>query len=173
MAAVTRQGLCTGDKGMNKKLTLATIPVPAHQPKRDISTRLEAIVAVRLFGDGNWLVDRESGPALSKVLQEMGLEEQLPNDPKTTRSTSLGKEFNIDLQMVFMGLWEPWDMIFILEEHELIDTDEVDTLVDLLNAEKYSDLRTRVKQAYRDYHKACQLRSAPSIAATTSRRLAH
>ena len=38
---------------------------------REISIRLESIVSMRLFGDGDWLVNRETGPALSNVLQEM------------------------------------------------------------------------------------------------------
>jgi hypothetical protein len=60
-------------------------------------------------------------------------------------------KFNIDLQMVFMGLLEPWDMIFTLQEYKLIDDDEADTLADLLQAEKYSDFRARVKKAYCDH----------------------
>ena len=91
---------------------------------REISIRLEAIVAMRLFGDGDWLVNRETGPALSNLLLEMGLEERLPHDPSTTQSTTLGRQLNVDLQMAFMGLWEPFDMLSVLEEHGLIDADE-------------------------------------------------
>jgi hypothetical protein len=122
--------------------------------KREIWTRLETIAATRLFGDGDWLADLETASALSNLLQEMGLKEQVPNHPNTTRTTSLGKEFNVDLLMVFMGLWEPWDSIFVLEKHELLDGDEIDALFDLVNAEKYSELKTRVQQAYRAYYPA-------------------
>jgi hypothetical protein len=59
-----------------------------------------------------------------------------------------------------MGLWEPWDMIYVLEEHGLLDEDEVDHLFDLLqrDEEHYEPaLKARVQQAYRNYHKATLL----------------
>jgi hypothetical protein len=73
--------------------------------------------------------------------------------------TSLGKEFNIDLQQVFMGLWDPWDAVHVLLGHHLIGEDEADALFDLLENEiNYEPtFRTRVQQAYRDYYKATTL----------------
>jgi hypothetical protein len=72
----------------------------------------------------------------------------------------LGKGINVDLYEVFMGLWDPWDMIHILEKHGLLDEDEVEHLFVLLQRdEKYYEpvLKARVQQAYRSYHKATLL----------------
>jgi hypothetical protein len=123
--------------------------------KTEIATRLDTIASTRLFGDGRWLVDPETAIALDEALNAMGLQEQLPKN--SSRDTALGKEFNLSLQMVFMGLWEPWDMIHVLEEQRLLDEDEIDRLFDLLerSEEEYERaLKTRVQRAYRDYHKA-------------------
>ena len=100
---------------------------------REILPRLEKIAAMRLFGDGDWPADGETALALNKALEDMGLQEPW---------TSLNRQFNVDLQMVFMGLLETWDMIIILEDYGLIQEDEVDILYDLCGAEKYSELRT-------------------------------
>jgi hypothetical protein len=135
--------------------------------QHEIWARLEAIVAMRLFGDGDWPANPEAAPVLSKVLQEMGLEEPVPNRPNTARNTAFGKALNVDLLMVFMGLMEPWDSIATLEEYNLLDDDEADTLFGLVEAEKYSELRTRVQQAYRDYHNRCRFKSRSAAQNTT------
>jgi hypothetical protein len=83
--------------------------------KTEIATRLDAIASTRLFGDGKWLVDREVATGLNEAIGAMGLQEQLSEN--TSRDTVLGKEVNLSLYMVFMGLWEPWEMVHILEEH--------------------------------------------------------
>jgi hypothetical protein len=37
------------------------------------------------------------------------------------RNTPLGRELHLDLLMVFMGLWDQWEIPMILEDHGLID----------------------------------------------------
>jgi hypothetical protein len=123
--------------------------------KTEIATRLDAIASTRLFGDGKWLVDREAATALNGALEAMGLQEQLSEN--TSRDTPLGKEVNLSLHMVFMGLWEPWEMVHILADDGLIDEDESDRLFDLLerSGENYERaLKACVQQAYRNYHRA-------------------
>jgi hypothetical protein len=44
----------------------------------------------------------------------------------------------VDLYEVFVGLWEPRDMIHVLEEHGLLDEDEGDHLFDLLQTRRRS-----------------------------------
>jgi hypothetical protein len=98
--------------------------------KTEIVTTLDTIASQRLFGDGRWLVDRAAAIELNEAINAMGLQEQVSEN--TSRDTALGKEVNLSLQMAFMGLWEPWDMIYVLEEHRLLDEDEVDHLCYLL-----------------------------------------
>jgi hypothetical protein len=126
--------------------------------KTEIATRLDAIASTRLFGDGKWLVDREVATGLNEAIGAMGLQEQLSEN--TSRDTVLGKEVNLSLYMVFMGLWEPWEMVHILEEHGLLDEDEIDPLFDLLERgeEHYEPaLKACVQQAYRNYHRSTLL----------------
>jgi hypothetical protein len=120
---------------------------------------VDAIASRRLFSnEEKWLVP---GPttanALNRTLRTLGLVEE---DGKDTRSTALGKELNIDLHEVFMGLWEPWDAIHVLEQNNLVSDDEMDSLFDLLEmGEQHYEpiLRSRVQQAYRDYYGATRL----------------
>src|SRR5262249_24618120 len=67
----------------------------------------------RLFGDRPWLADRETCSMLHKQLTALGLQEHLSDS--TLQRTRLGKELNLDLQIVFMGLLEPYDMPYVLE----------------------------------------------------------
>jgi hypothetical protein len=126
--------------------------------KTAIATRLAVISSTRLFGEEQWLVDREAAIKLDEALQAMGLHEKV--SANTFRNTTLGKEVDVDLHMVFMGLWEPWEMVLILEERGLLDEDEVDPLFDLLERdEKHYEppFKARVQQAYRNFHKATVL----------------
>jgi hypothetical protein len=101
----------------------AEAPLPAKgttrgklmHKKREIATRLAVISGTRLFGQEQWLVDREAAIKLNETLGAMGLCEQV--SANTFRNTTLGNELKVDLYEVFMGLWEPWDMIHVLEEH--------------------------------------------------------
>jgi hypothetical protein len=127
--------------------------------KTEAMAIVDAIASRRLFGDEKkWLVE---GPnvanALNETLRTLGLVEE---DGRYIRFTALGKELNIDLQQVFMGLWEPWDAIHVLEQHDLLSADEIDSLVDLLEVgeERFEPIfKTLVQQAYRDYYGATRL----------------
>lgn len=124
--------------------------------KTDVLATIDTIVSTRLFGDGTWLVDaKPTANMLSRTLEELGLTETLP-DGITSRYTRLGKELDIDLQTVFMGLYDVGDAIMILEERNLLATNEAETLFDLWEKHEMQFdrwLRARVQQAYRDYHK--------------------
>ena len=91
--------------------------------KHEILTRLHQIVADRLFGR-EWLADSDACAAVQTSLVKMGLQEE--ERPNEWRNTSLGKELNVDLFMVFMGLWTASDMPMILEHHGLLDAPEND-----------------------------------------------
>jgi hypothetical protein len=126
--------------------------------KAQIMTTVDSLATRRLFTAEKWLSDCPiTAGALTATLETLGLVEQLPNGG---RSTSLGKEINIDLQAVFMGLWTPWSAVEILRNQNLVDEDEADELLDLLETdeEDYEPvLRARVQKAYCDYYGSAAL----------------
>jgi len=123
--------------------------------RTEILTTVDAIASKRLFVDRTWLVDRETSIALNTTLKKLGLIELLPDGG---RYTNLGKELDIDLQELFMGLWEPCEAPWVLEDHKLLDESECDALFDLMETDEYeAKLRARVQQAYRDYHKVTRV----------------
>jgi hypothetical protein len=122
--------------------------------KQKISLKLDRIVVARLFGDGSWLADSETGVALSKTFFEMGLQEAIPGELHSWHLTDLGTELNLDLLMVFMGLFCESDIPYLLKKNALIDEPEVEAIYDALEAgiDPERLLRTRVQQAYVDYY---------------------
>ncbi len=122
--------------------------------KRAVIQDLHATIVTRLFGGRPWLADREACDALDKKLDELGLHEHVPGDIFTRRSPTLGQELQLDLVMVFIGLWDVWEIPTILEQHSLIDAFEVSCIHDLL--ETCSDpehlLRPIVRKAFRDHY---------------------
>jgi hypothetical protein len=51
----------------------------------------------------------------------MGVEERVPGDKETWRSTPLGRELYSHLLMVFLGLWDEWEVPMILQDYGVID----------------------------------------------------
>ena len=74
--------------------------------KTEILATVDTIASQRLFVDQKWFVDPKTANSLHSTIKELGLIEPAPNNG--TKLTTLGTELNIDLQEVFMGLWEPW-----------------------------------------------------------------
>jgi hypothetical protein len=108
----------------------------------------------RLFSSESWLPDREACGAISKKLEDLGLEERVSPDSDDMTSTPLGKELELDLIMVFVGLWDNSEMPWILEKYGLIDRIDEFRIYDRL---EFSDdpervLRPIVQKAYQDYY---------------------
>ena len=122
--------------------------------KAKIIAELENMVAARLFSGRPWLADRETISAASRKLIEMGLMEQVRDEPFTWRITPLGKELDLDLFQAFMGLWCEWEVPLILEEHGLLTESEFDAIIELSEADAETLLSGYVKRAYFDYRKA-------------------
>jgi hypothetical protein len=123
--------------------------------KAKILMDLENMVVSRLFGPQPWLADRETSLGLSEQLLQMGLIEIVCVEPCTWKFSSLGKELDVDLFEVFLGLIYEWEVPTILERYGLINESEVDiicTNMDKANAE--SVLSEYVKRAYFKYHNA-------------------
>lgn len=123
--------------------------------KAEIIAELENMVAARLFGRQPWLADREIISAYHRKLIQMGLVEQVCAEPQTWRNSPLGKELDVDLFEVFMGLWDEWEVPMILKDYHLLDESEADAILERMsqaNAERV--LSGYVKRAYLDYRKA-------------------
>jgi hypothetical protein len=123
--------------------------------KAEIIAELENIVVARLFSDQPWLADRETCSAVHRKLVQMGLVERVCGQAETWRNTPLGKELNVDLLEVFMGVWCEWDVPMILEENHLLDEAEAEALYARMNrADAETVLSRHVRRAYFDYGKA-------------------
>jgi hypothetical protein len=116
--------------------------------KAKIIAELENMVVARLFSGKPWLADRETRSAYYRKLIQMGLMEE------SGGFTPLGKELDVELFSVFMGLWYQYDVPMILEEHGFIDESEFDAYVECTSDDGDRLLIGYVKRAYFDYRKA-------------------
>jgi hypothetical protein len=123
---------------------------PGPLDKRAVIQGLHVMMVARLFGDRPWLADRESCEALNNKLYEFGLQEDVLWETNMTKTTTLGKELNFGLVLVFIGLLNEWDLVMTLEDHDLIDEFEATCICDQL--ETCSDpehvLRPIVQKAF-------------------------
>jgi hypothetical protein len=89
--------------------------------------------------------------ALYKMFRNLGLDEDVPGCPGTTRSTALGKELKIDLLMAFVGAWDIWEIPYILEKNGYLEESEAEELCagPLMEAEQ--KLRWYVLRAYLNF----------------------
>jgi hypothetical protein len=120
--------------------------------KAQIIAELENMVVARLFSGQPWLADRETISAYHRKLIEMGLWEQ-----DCERITPLGKELDVELFEVFMGIIYKWDVPFTLEEYDLLDESEFDAIGECTSeADAERLLSGYVKRAYFEYRKAAK-----------------
>jgi hypothetical protein len=123
--------------------------------KAKIISELENMVVARLFGRQPWLADRETYSAVKRKLIQMGLVEVVSVQPQSWRATPLGKELDVDLFQVFMGIICEWDVPLILEEYGLLTESEFDAITGSTSkADAETLLGGYVKRAYFDYRKA-------------------
>jgi len=123
--------------------------------KSKIVTELENMVVARLFGRQPWLADRETCCAVNRKLKQMGLWEIVCVEPETWRFSPLGKELDVVLFVVFMGLINAWGVPIILEHYRLIDELEAGVIYARMDkGDAESILIGYVKRAYFDYRKA-------------------
>jgi len=123
--------------------------------KAKIIAELENMVVTRLFGRQPWLADRETCCAVNRKLIQMGLVEVVCVEPETWRFSPLGKELDVDLFLVFMGLFNAGDVPIVLEHHHLIDESEADVIYARMSKDNAESILVGyVKRAYFDYWKA-------------------
>ena len=119
--------------------------------KAKIIAELENMVVTRLFGRQPWLADREACAAIIRKLLELGLWECISVEPRTWRITPLGKELDVDLFNVFLGMTEEWEAPIVLEQYRLIDDAFYECIKE---ADASAVLSGYVKRAYFEYRKA-------------------
>jgi hypothetical protein len=129
----------------------------SEMTKAEIAAELEAIAWNRLFNCRQWLPDRETIWALHQKLIKMGLVEHISSN--TWRNTPIGTELDVDLFQVFMGLFDVWEVPFILEDRRLIDEWESDSICARMERKANPEfvLEGVVRRAYLDYGKATKL----------------
>jgi len=119
--------------------------------KRTAIMSLQAMMHTRLFCDSSWLPDRDACISISAQLTNLGLQIELGEG--RSQETALGKALELDLAMVFVGLWDKWEVPYVLEQYGLIDeSDELylyDQLEDCDDPERV--LRPWVRKAYFDH----------------------
>jgi hypothetical protein len=150
----------TNDQGTemeNEAETKAIRLTSESMNKAQIIAELENMVVARLFSRELWLADCETYSAYHRKLIEMGLVEQVRDEPPTWRNTPLGNELDVDLFQVFMGLWCEWEVPLILEEYGLLTESEFDAIIECTSeADAETLLSEYVKRAYFDYRKAAK-----------------
>ena len=90
------------------------------------------MVVARLFSGQRWPADRETCAAIIRKLIQLGLWE--PIAPSGWRITPLGKELDVELFRVFLGMIEEWEVPMILEQFRLIDASEADAFYSMEKA---------------------------------------
>jgi hypothetical protein len=113
--------------------------------------KLHQITDHYLLGEGTWPADAEFLATLWKTLRQLGLEEDVPNSPGSTRWTDLGKELNLDLLMVFVGAWHMWEIPYILEDYGYLEETEAEELCTGPIMETERKLRWYVLRAYLEF----------------------
>jgi hypothetical protein len=141
-------------RNMRYNLKKMRIEEMSEMNKAQIVAELEAMAWYRLFNSCQWLADRETIYAVNQKLIKMGLVERISSD--TWRTTPSGKELDVNLFEVFMGLFDAWEVPSILEDHRLIDEWEIDSLYARMSrkANHESVLIGYVRRAYLDYRRA-------------------
>jgi hypothetical protein len=117
-----------------------------------ILPELHALVDEILFGAAKWPPDPQT---VRKRLIALGLEECLPGDPNSTRSTRLGRAAHVDLFSVFLGEFDAAEIPMVLRQYGLFSLDESNQLWDRLEEGEnvWPWLKWRLQLAYRTHFK--------------------
>ncbi len=106
--------------------------IVVNMRKSTLLKKIQAMIDAQLFGGRPWPPDQATVAALQKKVFVLGLEERVPGMTDTWRSTPLGNEIQLDLMMVFMGIWALAEIPDILGKHQLIDEAECKSIYDKL-----------------------------------------
>ena len=118
--------------------------------KAQIIAELHNMVVARLGRP--WPADREAVSAVRRKLKQMGLVEQVRDEPLAWRITPLGEELDVDLFADFMGVTWAWEVPITLERAGLLSESECDAIFECTSETDAETLLAKyVKRAYFDY----------------------
>ena len=118
--------------------------------RTEITRRLHEMVDERLFGDKSWPADKESADEVNATLLELGL---IARTEQSFRNTPLGDELHLDLLEAFMGFWDEFELLEILEMRGLIKEEDLQQLRKILRkgAGWEATFKGYVRRAYSQY----------------------
>jgi hypothetical protein len=130
--------------------------VKAAGRRAEIVAELEAMVSMRLFGHHQWPAERETVFAALQRFKDLGLVRSIPGQPDTWQDTPLGKEVDVGLFGVFIGLIDLWNVPIILQYRRLINESESGDIYEQMSRKvnPESILMEYVRRAYFDSRKA-------------------
>ena len=111
---------------------------------------LDELVRARLFNSAaSWPMDPSEIANIDRTFEILGLVERVSGDLDCWRNTPLGNAINLDLLMVFLGIWDEYEVPQVLRDNGLIDEWEYEHLWVLLGGGcDYATLRPAVRRAY-------------------------
>ncbi len=114
------------------------------------SCNFDEMVWARLFDNtAPWPVVGSELEDFHRTFETLGLVETVPGKRGGWRNTTLGNSINLDLLMVFLGIWDRFEVPWILQQNGLIDATECDWLWDLLGVDdSYAPLLPAIRRAY-------------------------
>ena len=114
------------------------------------SCNFDEVVQARLFDNtAPWPVVESELEDFHRTFETLGLVETVPGKRGGWRNTTLGNSINLDLLMVFLGIWDRFDVPWILQKNGLIDATECGWLEDLLGVDdSYAPLLPAIRRAY-------------------------
>ena len=120
--------------------------------KAKIIAELENMVAAQLLSGQSWPANGETISAYRRKLIQMGLVEEVRDEPPLiSRTTPLGEELDVDLFKAFMGISWEWEVPVTLEQYGLLSESECDAIFECTSETDAELLAKYVKRAYFDY----------------------
>jgi hypothetical protein len=116
--------------------------------KADVRRQLHNAAEFHLFGAGSWPADRESAGAFWKLLDDLGLTANVPDEPGTIQYTPLGLELNVELMSIFAGAVELWDIPLVLDLMGHLDDEEAETIYATTSRHPEHVIRQHVLRVY-------------------------
>ncbi len=124
--------------------------------KHSILDEVHGLIGIPLFENEAWLSEPEAVDTQLHRLKKLGLAQEIKGD---WGPTPLGKEFNLELIMVFLGLRDEHEIPEVLLKYKLIDEVAYKTLCDRLASGRDPEraLRYSVQRAYFQLYTPCTL----------------
>jgi len=116
---------------------------------REVTLRLHSMVEKILFGTNPW---PPKPVVVNQALDKLGVEECI-DERGTCQLSRLGKKVDADLFRIWLGGFEVWDALWIIEERELICPIDAEEMWERIEAgdDVTRELRLLLQQSYLTY----------------------